>query len=129
MVGETLELDGLAVTLMSGSYTYEYNFSTPKGGYVFLIVEVELRNVSDETMTYNSLSFAAKDLDTDADFDDAFVLLDTPLDSGELSPGEYVYGQVALEIQDTSTNVRVKYTVDPGLLGGGDAVYWLVPRQ
>lgn len=127
-VGETLELDGMAVTLLSGVYTYEHNFSTPKGGYVFLIVEVELRNTSDETLNYNTLSFAAKDLDTDADYDDAFALLDTPLGSGELSPGEYVYGQVALEIQETSTNVRVKYTVSPGLLGGGDAVYWLVPR-
>lgn len=128
-VGETLELDGMAVTLLSGFYTYEHNFSTPKGGYVFLIVEIELRNTSDETINYNTFSFAAKDLDTDADYDDAFVFLDTPLGSGELSPGEFVYGQVALEVQETSTNVRVKYTVSPGLLGGGDAVYWLVPRQ
>jgi hypothetical protein len=128
-VGETIEMDGLSATLISGFYTYEYNFGTPRGGYVFLIAEVQFQNVGTETMDYDSFSFAAKDLDTNADFDDTFVFLDTPLDRGELSPGEYVYGQVAMEVQETSTNIRVKYTPDLGIFGSDEAIYWLVPRQ
>lgn len=129
VVGETLELDGMSATLMSAFYTYDYNYSTPKGGYVFLIVEVQLTNVGDEVLSYNEWNFAAKDLETDADYDDTFALLDTPLGGGELSPGEFVYGQVALEVQDTTSTIRVKYTVSPGLFSDGDAMYWVVPRQ
>jgi hypothetical protein len=128
-IGDMLEVDGLAATALSGFYTYEYNFSTPRGGYVFLILEVQFENVSDENIDYNSLHFAARDIDTEIDFDDTFALLDTPLGSGELSPGEYVYGQVALEIQETADSVRVKYTVSPGIFNDSEAMYWMVPRQ
>jgi len=36
-----------------------------------------------------------------------------------------VSGQAVLEVQETATQVRVKY--DAKTLGGGE-VYWLVPR-
>jgi micrococcal nuclease len=128
VVGEAIEVAGLSATLLSAFYTFEYNFITPKGGYVFLILEVELRNVGDEKLTYSDSNFAAKDLDTGADFDDTFTFLDSYLGDGELSPGEYVYGQVALEVQETSTNIRVKYTVSRELFEDDPVLYWMVPR-
>ncbi len=123
-VGETLVAEGMAVTLNSTFYTYEYNFSTPKGGYIFLIAEVRIENVDDEDHGYDSMRFSAKDLDSGAEYDDTFALLDQPLESSELSPGEYVIGQIALEIQETATNVRLKYDVS---FLGEENIYWLVP--
>ncbi len=126
-IGTTLNVEGQDITVSNPIFTYEYNFSAPKGGYVFLIVDVAITNVdeADEDHAYGSDRFAAIDLDTGAEFDDTFVLLDQPLDTGELSPGEYVYGQVALEVQETAQRIRIKYTADRA---GGDVVYWLVTR-
>lgn len=124
-IGEKLTAEGMAVTLTNAYFTYEYNFSTPKGGYVFLVVEVEMTNVDDESHGYTDQRFSAKDLVTEAEFDDTFALLDTPLGSGDLSPNEYVYGQVALEVQETATSIRVKY--DVSFLGDAE-LYWLVPK-
>lgn len=124
-LGETLEADGMAVTLEDALYTEEYNFTTPKGGYLFLILDVRIENVDDENHGYSDFRFSAIDVDTGAEFDDTFTFLDSPLGSDDLSPGEYVTGQVALEVQETATNVRVKYDVSAV---GGDSLYWLVPR-
>lgn len=123
VIGDTFTVDGLAITLTDATYLDGILGVAPKGGYVYLVVGVSIKNVSEsgKTHRYNSSNFAAIDLDTKATFDDTFAFLDQPLDSGELSPGEFVSGQVALEIQNTSTNVRVKYD-------SGQKAYWLVPR-
>lgn len=84
---------------------------------------MQITNVDDDTHGYTEARFSAKDLDTDANFDDTFAFSDQPLGSGELSPGEYVIGQVVLEVQETATRIRVKY--DPKSIGSGDEVYWL----
>lgn len=124
-VGETLVGEGVAVTLNDAFRTYDYNYSTPKGGYVFLILNVTLQNNGEDEKGYSDTRFSAKDLDTGAEFDDTFALLDAPLGRGDLSTGEYVTGQVALEIQETAVNVRVKYQISAL---GGESVYWLVPQ-
>lgn len=121
--GTTVNTDGQDIVVTDGYLTYDLNFSTPKGGYVFLVIGVQITNVDDDTHGYTESRFSAKDLDTDANFDDTFAFADQPLGSGELSPGEYVIGQVVLEVQETATRIRVKY--DPKSLGSGDEVYWL----
>lgn len=124
-VGETFEAESLEVTLSDAYYTDEYNYSTPKGGYVFLILEVELRNQGQDEKNYRSDRFTALDVETDAKYEETFVLLDQPLDGGELSTSEFVSGQVAIEVQDTSTGVRVQYQISDF---GDNFVNWLVPR-
>jgi endonuclease YncB( thermonuclease family) len=126
--GTPLITDGQEITVADPFFTYDLNFSTPKGGYVFLVVYVTIKNVDDpgKTHGYEESRFSAKDLDTGANFDDTFAFADQPLGFGELSPGEFVSGQVVLEVQDTATRIRVKY--DPKSLGSGDEVYWLVHR-
>jgi micrococcal nuclease len=122
-LGETLEAEGMAITLQSAYTAYNYGFSTPKGGYVYLVCEVRIENVDDENHGYRDGRFSAKDMDTDAEFDAAGSATDSPLGMGDLSPGEYVYGIVGIEIQETTRNVRVKYQVNEF---GGDSVYWLI---
>ncbi len=122
--GETLEAEGVAVTPDSAFTAYEHNYSTPKGGYKFLIFNAHLENVGSEKKGYSASRFLAKDLETNAEHKEVFVLLDQRLEAiGDLSPSSYVYGEVAIELQETATNLRLKYQVNAA---GGPSLYWLL---
>ena len=124
-LGTMLTVDGQEITVSDAFFSYDYGFSTPQGGYVFLVFTATIKNVDDDDHGYDDARFSARDLDTEATFDDTFTLADQPLGSGELSPGEFVFGTVVLEVQDTSQRVRIKY--DAKFIGEGE-VYWLVLR-
>lgn len=125
-IGETLEAESVEVTLTNAYFTNEYNFSTPKGGYVFLILEVELRNQGEDEKDYASDRWQAHDVETDAKFEETFAFVDQPLGRGELSTGEFVSGQVAIEVQETSDTVRVQYQITDF---GDNFVNWLVSSE
>lgn len=124
LAGETIDVDGVFMTLNSYYYSYVDTLgSAAKGGYKYIIVNVTVTNLrATDKYRYNSGDFAGKDLNTAADYDDTFAFLNTPLNSGELSPTEYATGEVAIEVQETATNVRIKHTVS-----SGKALYWLTP--
>jgi endonuclease YncB( thermonuclease family) len=124
MAGEAITVDSITMSLDSYYYSFVDELgSAAKGGYKYLIVSVTIvNNRPSGKYSYFDSNFAAKDLDTTADYDDEFAFLTSPLGSGELSPTEYATGQVAIEVQETATNVRVKFTVD-----GDKALYWLTP--
>jgi len=124
VAGETIDVGGVFVTLNSYYYSYvDALGSAAKGGYKYVIVNVTITNLkTTDKYRFNESDFAGKDLNTAADYDDTFAFLNSPLGSGELSPTEYATGEVAIEVQETATNVRVKYTVD-----SGKALYWLTP--
>lgn len=121
--GETLVADGMAVTPDGAFTTYEYNYSAPKGGYKFLVFNAHLENVGTDEKGYDSGRFLAKDLDTNAEHKETPLLMDEELGNGNLSPTSYVYGEVALELQETATDLRVKYQVNAA---GGESLYWLL---
>lgn len=119
--GETLVANGMSVTVSDPFTTYDYNFSTPKGGYYFLIFNAALQNNGEGKKEYESGRFEVRDLDTDVKHKETFVLLDQPLGTGNLSTGSYVSGQVALEVQETANNLLVQYQIDSG---GHVFLYW-----
>lgn len=123
-IGETIDVDGVFMTLNSYYYSYvDVLGSAAKGGYKYLIANVTITNLRESgKYNFNTFDFAAKDLDTAADYDDTFAFLNSPLGAGELSQTEYASGDVAIEVQETATNVRIKYTVSRG-----KALYWLAP--
>lgn len=123
-MGETVTDDGLAITVSNPQFLTEFGFSAPRGGYVFLLVDVTIENVSDDDKNYGEDFFSATDLDTEATFDNLNIISGTGMGSGELSPGEYVSGQVILEIQETASRVRVKFDTSP--IAGGENLYWIV---
>jgi len=125
-IGATLETDGQSVTLQEAFFSYDYGYSTPKGGYVFLVMSVRIENVDDSDHGYEEARFKALNAETDAEYEYTFTLADQPLGSGELSPGEFVFGQVVLEVQDTPAPLLVQF--DPSYLNGDDEVYWSVFR-
>lgn len=123
-VGTTLTGGGVAVTLDSAYTTYQYGSSLAKGGYVFLVMQVSVTNVDDnDNHRYSDTQFDAEDIDTGADFKEPQRPNEGGLEEGDLSPGEYASGIVGLEIQETSSNVRVHYGT---AFFGGDNLYWLV---
>lgn len=120
-LGERVVAGGMAVTLQSAYTTYSYGMTAARGGYVFLVVELYLENVSDGEKDYASNRVKAKDMQTGADFKDVYDPSDSPLGSGELSPGSYIYGIVGVEIQETTTDVRVEYQINSF---GQPYVFW-----
>jgi len=134
-VGATLETDGQAVTVQEAFFSYDYGYATPKGGYLFLVITVRIENVDDSDHGYEEGRFKARNeegrfkarnAETDAEYEYTFTLADQPLGSGELSPGEFVFGQIVLEVQDTPSPLLIRF--DPSYIGSDDEVYWQVFR-
>lgn len=123
-IGTTLTGGGVAVTINSAYTTYQYGVSAPKGGYVFLVMEIVVENVDPEdNHGYADYRFSAEDQDTGADFEEPRSAVTGGLGNGDLSTGEYVSGVVGLEVQETSTNIRIEYgTANVG----GESLYWLL---
>ncbi|MGB3328571.1 MAG: thermonuclease family protein [Thermomicrobiales bacterium] len=120
-LGERVVAGGMAVTLQSAYTTYSYGMSSARGGYKFLVAELYLENVSDGEKDYASNRVKAKDMQTSADFKDIYDPSDSPLGSGKLSPGSYIYGIVGVEIQETTTDVRLEYKINSY---GQPYVFW-----
>ncbi len=110
------------MTVESAYFDYSFANAIPRGGYKVLIVQVTIRNDSDGNEGYDAANFSGIDANTDANYDP--VTLDDVgvlLRDGTLEPGEFVSGTVLIEVQETATNVIIKY--DPNMLTTED-LYW-----
>lgn len=121
--GETIDADGVAVTPSDAFLSYDYAYSQPKAGYVYLIFTAFVENVGGGKKGYSSGRFLAKDMSRDVEHKETFLLFDQGLGSGDLSQGSYASGSVAIELQEGATNLRIKYQVN-GM--GGPSLYWLL---
>lgn len=119
---EPLTGDDVRVALLGGYFANAYGFSTPKGGYKYLVLDVRIEGVDEGEHSFSASDFSGEDPRTGAGYDSAFVLADGMLGSDRLSLGEYVTGTVVLEVQETATEVIVKY--DPAMFDPND-LYWL----
>jgi hypothetical protein len=121
-IGTTLDVDGLAVTVQSAYFDYGFANAIPRGGYKVLILQVAFKNDSDGGKSYSAASFSGIDANTKVGYD-AVTLenVGVLLQDGNLEPGEYVSGTVLLEVQETATDVIVKF--DPNMFTTDD-LYW-----
>ena len=120
---ETVTNGGSSVTLLNGYFATAYGYSTPKGGYKYLVIDTTIECAGPDECNYNSMNFSGEDADTGAGYDSVvFVMADGMLGSDTLSPGEYVTGTVLLEVQETASRVIVKY--DPKQFDTND-LYWI----
>lgn len=122
-LGTTLTTDdGLAVTVESAYFDVGFANAIPRGGYKVLIAQVTIRNDSDGGQGYNAANFSGIDANTSVGYDP--VTLDDVgvlLRDGTLESGEYVSGTILIEVQETATNVIIKY--DPNMFTTDD-LYW-----
>jgi hypothetical protein len=114
---------GSTVTMVNGYFANAYGYSTPKGGYKYLVLDVMIECAGSDDCNYNPMNFSGQDADTNAGYDSVvFAIADGMLSSDTLSPGEYVTGTVLIEVQETASRVIVKY--DPKAFDTND-LYWI----
>jgi len=120
---ETVTNGGSSVTPLNGYFANAYGYSTPKGGYKYLVIDATIECAGPDECRFNSMNFSGEDADTGAGYDSVvFVMAEGMLGSDTLSPGEYVTGTVLLEVQETASRVIVKY--DPKQFDTND-LYWI----
>ena len=86
-------------------------------------------STSGKQHSYNEICFAAKDIDTGFDYDDAiFNASESPLGSGDMIPGDTVSGDVTIEVSPSSNRIRIKYSTGDMFCSGGSSLYWIVTR-
>jgi hypothetical protein len=114
---------GSTVTMVNGYFANAYGYSTPQGGYKYLVLDVTIECAGPDNCNYNPMNFSGEDADTGAGYDSVvFAIADGMLSSDTLSPSEYVTGTVLIEVQETASRVIVKY--DPKSFDTND-LYWL----
>ncbi len=113
--GEAAELDGVSIKVLdvehSGGYTENYISVKPdKDGNEFVIINVELKNNSDETKTYNVLDFELQTGNGDIQ-SSGFSMYDTgsDLDSGSLASGGTKTGKIVFEVPKGDNKLMMIY--------------------
>nr|MBA3417069.1 DUF4352 domain-containing protein [Chloroflexia bacterium] len=101
-----------------------YGYSTPKGGYKYLVFDAYIEANGEDDRSYSTSNFSGEDAVTGAGYDSAFVVADGTLGSDTLSPGEFVTGTIVLEVQVTAESVVIKY--DPAPFNPED-LFWTFP--
>ncbi len=97
-VGQRLEASGMALTVVQ-VYSLDKidDLWTPKAGNVFLIVEVDVENVSKDRGFFNPLDFQLRDAEGNT-YLTTITAPDPSLKSGELLRSEKAHGNVAFEV-------------------------------
>jgi hypothetical protein len=122
-LGATVEGDGLAVTVNGVSRAASIAEATPEPGFVFLLVEVSIRNTSGDAKNYNSYYWSARDIVAGENYDDEKnIRPGNALIAGSLGSGDQVTGNVLLVVPADALVLRLKYDTSPL---GGDNLYWL----
>ncbi len=117
MLGERVEKQGIAITVLSATKTNTAAFTVPSGGNIYLVIDVVIENVSrDEETPYNPLYFSVKDGNS-YQYQTTLLAPDPSLSAGSLIKGDKVRGFVAFEVRNVSTNYIVTY--EPLVILGG----------
>lgn len=127
-IGTTVTNDGLAITVHSVTETDTAGvLTTSEAGWSYLILDVTIKNVSDEKKSFNALYFSAKDMDLGYTYDDELFGSGSgsQMSAGDLSPNDLVRGEVVIKVQTQGTNIRIKYDTNPF---GGKNLYWIYKR-
>ncbi len=118
IVGRAVTAGDFALTVNGVTNPYESSdeFNQPEAGRRWVLIDVSLENVSDQTKDYSSFDFSLRDAD-DFSYDRTFIGVDRALDFGTLRPGETIRGNVAFELPVDARPARLIY--EPGFFGEG----------
>ncbi len=108
-VGDTINDGDIAIVVLSADeYVSENEFDSPKDGYYYLRVQVQaVNNSTDDVETVSSWSFSAY-VDSES-INEAFVLSDDKIFSGEIGPGKKLTGSVFYEIPIGAKEFELDY--------------------
>jgi len=113
--GEAAELDGISIKVLNveknSGYTKNYiNVKPDNDGDEFVIVEVEIKNISEETKAFNVLDFSIQTGNGEIR-SAGFSMYDTgnDLGSGSLAPGGTKVGKIVLTAPKDDNNLLLIY--------------------
>lgn len=107
-VGDRVEINGAAVTIVKVSDYAGDDFIKPDEGKVFILVEVLVENVSQDKLTYLITDFKLKDADG-YEYTNSLFAPDPKFSSGSLAKGEKVRGNVLFEVPATVKGLVMSY--------------------
>lgn len=118
-VGDTAEYKGVEYKVNSVKYDDGDEFSTPKDGNKYVVINVTITNKSDNKVDYNPYDFKLDDNGNQTDLDEISSNVDNTLNSGSLTSGATVTGN--LVGQGNPTN-KLKVIYMGGLFGDKEKV-------
>ncbi|MCR4324094.1 MAG: DUF4352 domain-containing protein [Candidatus Curtissbacteria bacterium] len=96
-VGDTAKLGDREFTVNSAKRSAGFGYNTPKSGKEYVIVNVTIRNLGKDEVSYNPFDFKMQDANG-AQESSTFASLDDSLNSGTLAGGGKVTGSMAFEV-------------------------------
>jgi hypothetical protein len=96
-VGDVTKLGDREFTVNSVKRANVLSYSTPKTGKEFVVVNVTIRNLGTDEVSYNPFDFKVQDANG-AQESETFASLDDSLNSGTLAPGGKVTGSIPFEV-------------------------------
>lgn len=113
-VGEKVELDDIAVTLVKVSQNSGGNYMTPSEGKVFVVCEFDIENNSDKDIAVSSmLSFDAYIDDYAAGLNlSAMLSTDQQQLDGSIAAGKKMNGVIGYEADPDWSDIEIRFTPD-----------------
>jgi len=96
-VGDVTKLGDREFIVNSVRRSGAFDYNTPKAGKEFVIVNVTIRNLGKNEVSYNPFDFKVQDANG-AQENSSFASLDDSLNSGTLASGGKVTGSMAFEV-------------------------------
>ena len=113
-IGDEVKLEGKVLTVHSVSpYTSKNQFIVPENGNKFVVVDITMRNGSDEAFDFNFTEFKLQD-NKDYTYDDAFTDKEPSISLEVIQPGQKFRGFLDYEIPKSNTPTKLIFT--PGFL-------------
>lgn len=108
--GEVAQFDKLQVKVAAVTVGWQPNdgFSKPDDGKQYVLVSVDVKNTSNETVSVNPFDFKIDENGTASDHD--FTTTSTPLNSVELKPGASVSGDLVFQVGQGATGLKLQYS-------------------
>lgn len=120
-VGDQVKVgDTFVVTVNSVKTSDGDDFSKPKSGNTFLVVDVSIKNVSSKEQNLSSLlQFTLKD-SAGQKYSETILVGATPPD-GKLAAGDIVKGQIAYEVSAAQHSFTLSFVAD--IISSGQTVW------
>lgn len=111
-VGDTIDVDGLKVTFKKCYTKKKGQYTKPEKGNIFLIIDIDVKNDSEDDADVNFTNFSAYADDTEVetnymDSDLGVKTLDASLSSGKKATGSLTY-----EVQKNFKKLSIEYKPD-----------------
>ncbi len=124
-VGQSITVDNVATTLVSVNLLPEDQYTQPKPGNEFIVVNVQLVNKGSGEVNYNSFDFHVRSGSgniTDEEIPPSTYTANNELNSGKLSPGGTVEGDIIFQVPKNDHQAQL--TWQPNFFGNAGDNVW-----